>query len=115
MANWEAAIDRNQGRWGLGVILRDHARMLLAAKCSSRREYLEPADAEALAALEATQFYRELGYDWIKFVGDAESVVDGVTSEEPDWSRKGHITDAIQSNTRTFSRLTSTHVGKEAN
>jgi ribonuclease HI len=77
--------------------------------------FLEPIDAEALVALEATQLCYKLGYGWISFVGDAKSVVDVVTSEEQDWSRKGRITDAIRSHVRAFSHWTFTHTSKEAN
>ena len=35
-ANWNAAINKQQGRWGLGVILRDHTGQMIAAKCSAR-------------------------------------------------------------------------------
>ena len=58
------------------MILRDHAGNMLAAKCCARVGYLEPDAAEALAALEATQFSRSLGKDWVQFVGDAKGVVD---------------------------------------
>ena len=34
---------------------------------------------------------------------------------EQDWSRKRHIIDAIQSNARTFSHWTFTHIRREAN
>ena len=47
MANWDAAIDRSQGRWGLGVILRDHARNMIVVKCSTQLGYLNPDAAEA--------------------------------------------------------------------
>ncbi|XP_059458290.1 uncharacterized protein LOC132187875 [Corylus avellana] len=99
----------------MGVIIRNHEGDILAAKCFYSRGCLKPTDAKALAAMEATQICCELGYDWIKFVGDVKLIVEAVNSDEQDWSKKGHIIDAIHSSVRTFSHWTFSHVNGEAN
>lgn len=115
MANWDASVDRPRGIWGMGVIVRNSAGDLMAARCCSRMGYLEPTDAEALAALEATQICRNLGYDWVKFVGDAKAIVEGVNSDEQDWSKKGNIIDGIRSTVQGFTHWTFSHFHREAN
>lgn len=115
MVNWDVAINRSRGWWGLGVIICDHLGNLIASKCSTHLGGLEPVAAEALAALEAMQFCHSLGHDWVQFVGDAKLVVDVVFSGEPDWSSKGHLIDAIRSSTQRFSHWKISHVNRVAN
>lgn len=88
---------------------------MIATKCSIRFGCLEPATAEAVTALEVVQFCSSLGHDWVQFVGDAKTVVDTMNSNEPNWSNKGHIIDAIQTNTRHFKHRQISHVTREAN
>jgi hypothetical protein len=83
-ANWDAAVDRDKGLTGLGVIVRDHSRLPFATKALTNVGYLAPEDAEALAALAATKLCEEMGFDQIHFVGDAKVVVDGVTTGDLD-------------------------------
>jgi hypothetical protein len=45
--------------------VRDGMGTMVVAKSSSRVGHLEPMIAEALGALEAAQFYRGLGYNWV--------------------------------------------------
>jgi ribonuclease HI len=114
-ANWDAAINNKEGRWGLGMILRDHTGRMIAAKCSARLGCLNPAAAEAIAALEAMVLCCRLGYDRIQFEGNAKLVVEAITTIEPDWSTKGHIIDAMEEQARSFHQWQISHISREAN
>lgn len=63
LVNWDAALDKERGRVGMGVLLQDHTGKMLIAKCLTRRGYLSPEDAEAMAAITATQMCRTWGFD----------------------------------------------------
>jgi ribonuclease HI len=64
------------------MILRDHTGRMIAAKCSARLGCLNPAAAEAIAALEAMVLCCRLGYDRIQFEGNAKLVVEAITTNE---------------------------------
>jgi ribonuclease HI len=97
------------------VILRDNEGKLIVAKSTTCLGYVEPAAAEAFAALEATQLERDMGYEQIHFMGDAKTVIDAVNSEEPDWSRIGHLISDICSNLQEFSLWKFSYVSRENN
>lgn len=78
LVNWDAALDKERGQMGLGVLLRDHTEKMIVSKCVTRMGFVNPADAEAMAAIVATQTCREWGIDRVQFVGDAKVVVDAV-------------------------------------
>jgi ribonuclease HI len=105
-ANWDAAVGAKSDCVGLGVIIRDHCGNMVAAKSLTRRGLLEPAAAEALAALMAIQLARALGLRNLYLEGDAKIVIDAVLSSEPDWSRKGILVEDIRWNFKAY------HVGK---
>ena len=55
LVNWYAAIQKDRGWVGIGVLLRDHTGKMIMAKSLTLRGYLDPAEAEALAVVTATQ------------------------------------------------------------
>jgi ribonuclease HI len=114
-ANWDAALDRKCGKWGMGVVVRDKDGEVIAATSSIRGGFLAPADAEALAALAAIQLCGEQGHDRVIFMGDVKSVVDAVNSKEQDWSRGGNVTEAIQAQLRSHPFWSFTYSCREAN
>jgi hypothetical protein len=60
-ANWYVAIDKTNGRMGLGDIVRDYKGDVIAAKSLTKLGKLEPVSAEPLEALHAREFCRDLG------------------------------------------------------
>ena len=115
LAHWDVTIDRSLRRLGLGVILRDNAGNLIAAKCLTRRGHVEPAAAEAMAALEATQLCRDMGYEQIHFMRDAKTVVDAVNLGVPNWSRTGHLINDIRTKLQELSHWKLSYVSREMN
>jgi hypothetical protein len=58
-ANWDAAIVKNIGRMGFGVVIRDHKGLMCVSKSITRQGFLDPKVAEASAAFLAIQLCRE--------------------------------------------------------
>jgi hypothetical protein len=56
--NWDAAVDKAEGKMGIGVIVRDHEAEVLAALQASRLYVIDPATT----ALRVAIFARELGH-----------------------------------------------------
>ncbi|XP_059435490.1 uncharacterized protein LOC132168511 [Corylus avellana] len=94
--NWDAAVEKDVGRMGLAVVIRDPGGNLLAARCEMRMGCLAPAAAEAHAVLLAIRLCRELGFEWVQLEGDAKLVIDAVSSMAKDFSRMGHVTEDIK-------------------
>jgi hypothetical protein len=60
--NWDAAVSVQQGCIGLGCVARSSTRCFLVARFVVKKISVDPTMAEALAALYATIFGREMGY-----------------------------------------------------
>ena len=60
--NWDAAVNVEQGCIGLGCVARSSTGCFLAARCVVKKISADPTVAEAIAALYATVFGKELGY-----------------------------------------------------
>ena len=53
--NWDASISKDAGFMGVGVVVRDHASVVIASFCTSKLSNLDPASVEALGAWHATE------------------------------------------------------------
>jgi hypothetical protein len=69
----------------------------LAARCVVKKISVDPTVAEALAALYATVFGREMGYRQVIFEGDAQVIVMEVNREGLYTTRYGQFMEGIQS------------------
>jgi ribonuclease HI len=113
--NWDAAVGKQAGRIGLGAVIRNHRGEMVAARSLTRVGLLEPAAAEAVAAIVVIQLAREMGLQQIYVEGDAKVIVDAVVSQAPDWSRRGHLIEDIRSALRSFPHWTMAYVKRGAN
>ena len=113
--NWDVAIDKSQGRVGIGAIIRDEKGQTLAALSKTRLENLEPITGEAFAAFSAVCLCRDLELQHIMMEGDAKQIVDAVNSNTSSWSRFGHIIDDTRRILGEFTRWTCNFVRREAN
>jgi hypothetical protein len=53
--NWDVAVDNNNGRLGMRIIVRDHGGFVLTARSLTKMGNLEPVAVEAWAALHAAR------------------------------------------------------------
>jgi ribonuclease HI len=90
-ANWDAALNHQSGRIGIGTVIRDHEGKVKAAQCSVRKGNFEPSVAEALAAVQTLTLCKDLGLTKINLEGDAKNVVTALNLKEANWSKGGHI------------------------
>ncbi|XP_042939391.1 uncharacterized protein LOC122274416 [Carya illinoinensis] len=96
-ANWDGAIDKDNSKVGIGVIVRDSEGLVMASLCSSITLNFDPSLGEAVAALKATILCAELGLTHIVLEGDALSVVQAVQNEEENWSAFGMVVRDVKS------------------
>ncbi|XP_038708505.1 uncharacterized protein LOC120003559 [Tripterygium wilfordii] len=81
-ANWDAAIQSQNDRTGMGVVFRDASGEVMASSSLLRMTALHPSLAEALAALHAVKLALELGFTELIFEGDAAVVVEAINGSD---------------------------------
>lgn len=73
--NCDAACDKQHGRMGMGVLLRNHFGHIRAARSTTKMSYFDPTVAEALALLHGILLCKELGIQNVIVEGDAQVVI----------------------------------------
>jgi hypothetical protein len=91
--NWDVAIDKNMQCMGFGAVIRDHNRLVCAAKCMKIEGIQEPVVGEAMAALAAVEFSKEGDFQDVILEGDSLQVVQVLKEMGPNWRPYGHIVD----------------------
>jgi ribonuclease HI len=78
--NWDVAIDTIHKCLGVGIIVRDYQGFPLAAQSKTYNVVHPPVVAEALGALRAAEFSRDLGFQDVILEGDSLAVVQDIQS-----------------------------------
>ena len=94
--NWDIAVDNQNCCMGVGAILRDDEGRVLAAVSKTLRFCYEPVAGEAVAALYAAEFTRDLGFYDVDFEGDSLQIVNAIRNNDENCSRYGHVIDDIK-------------------
>ena len=112
-ANWDASNEKNQGRMGFGVVVRNERGEVITAQCQSALGLFDPAMAEARAALLVVHLCREHGFIRVHFEGDAQIVVNAINSQEVYWSRMGLLVDDLRGEIQTIQPWRMSFVNKK--
>jgi ribonuclease HI len=113
--NWDAAIDSDEMRMGVGVVIKNHEGEVVAAKCCTKPHITDPLVAEIVAAWSAAQFIRHLEIDHVLVEGDSLGVIQSLGGVDRSWAPAGHLVDdakALLNNCRCWKAM---HVRREAN
>ncbi|XP_038701865.1 uncharacterized protein LOC119998594 [Tripterygium wilfordii] len=81
--NFDEAVCSDLNRSGFDYIIRDDQGFPLAACSNVRLVALSPLMAEALSALLALQFAKDLGFQAIQLEGDALTIIDALHPQSP--------------------------------
>ncbi|XP_042952140.1 uncharacterized protein LOC122289228 [Carya illinoinensis] len=95
--NVNAAMDKNMGRMGIGIVVRDCSGEVHVVVASPKQITRTANVAESWAMLRAIQLCRELGLRQVQLEGDAKMVVDAVNSNTQDSSWDGQVMEDIKS------------------
>ena len=95
-ANWDIAIDKVSKCMGMGIIIRDYQGFVHAALCRKISSARNPGSAEALGALAAVAFCRELGLPDIILEGDCLQVIKAIKVPELPWCSCGQVIGDIK-------------------
>ncbi|KAF5447381.1 hypothetical protein F2P56_032936 [Juglans regia] len=113
--NWDAALKVNEGRMGIGVVMRDEHGDLLVSLCAQKRIVTSPLVAEFQALWRAMQLCADLNLLKVVFEGDALSVIKAVNDTEASWEWHGQLVEDIKGNSKNRSNWTVTHTYRECN
>lgn len=107
---------RVERKWtGFGVIVRDHDGMVCAALSKTMEVCPDPTTAEAMGALCAVEFCRDLGLQDMIREGDLKPVVQALKDNGPPWCKYGQVICDIHAVSTGFRSWTVEHVSREAN
>jgi ribonuclease HI len=113
--NWDVAVDNVRGKVGIGVIIRDHERDIIAMLCANKRYVTDPLLAEALAVWQASDLVKQLDLRRVTLEGDALSIVQAMEKKGDCRSEFGQVlNDAKETMNRCLSWDVQ-HVKRSAN
>lgn len=113
--NWDAAVDIAHGKMEIGVVIRNSNGEVLASLAAPKASIIAPDTAEAMAALKAVSFSRDLGFTKVVLEGDALSVVQGLRSPGRNYSRYGHLIEEARSLLNGLQHWSVNHVRRHLN
>jgi ribonuclease HI len=94
--NWDIAVHQSIKNIGVGVIVRDYRGEIHATLSKKIKSLHEPVMAEALGALVAAEFCKDLGLPDIDLEGDSLLVVRAIKDSSAQWATYGHIVDDVK-------------------
>jgi len=113
--NWDAAVNVKGNCISLGIVARDCNGRFLGARCIRKPFLVEPKIAEAMAALWAVIFCKEVGFFEVVFEGDSLQVVEEILSKTPFLSSSGHLIESIVQELNGFRFASFVHVTRDCN
>ncbi|KAF5454152.1 hypothetical protein F2P56_023836 [Juglans regia] len=97
IVNFDATFDKDNGRMGLGIIIRDSEGSLQACLTAFKDHICLVFQAESVALHKAMELCIELGLSQVSFEGDAKVVIDAVNSKKEANSWLGRVTKDLSS------------------
>ncbi|XP_042952197.1 uncharacterized protein LOC122289280 [Carya illinoinensis] len=95
-ANWDAAVDKENSKIGVGVVVRDLSGLVITSMCSSMSLNPDPLLGEAVAALKASTLCSDIGLNQVMLEGDSSAVVQAVQRRDECWSPTGLVVRDIK-------------------
>lgn len=113
--NWDVAVNKNLQLIGVGVLVRDYHDLVHAALSRTLQLLLELVVAEAMGALIAAEFSRDLGIHDIQIEGDSLLVVKAIRESGTQWSSYGQIVGDARVVLNNLRSWFIAHVKRDAN
>jgi hypothetical protein len=113
--NWDVGFNPKLRRMGVGIIVRDDCGRIHVAQSKTLNSYQEPVVGEALVALQAVEFSRDLGLQDVLFEGDSLQVVNMMLEPGESWCHYGQIGADIKLLMGSFRSCEIKHVRQNQN
>jgi hypothetical protein len=109
--NWDATVNKAEGKMGIGVIVRDHVGEVLETLQAPGLYIIDLATT----ALRAAIFARELGYQQVELEGDTIQIVQTLKDEGKNWCRYGLLIENARFMLNSLHLWSVNHVKREEN
>lgn len=93
--NFDGALFAEENIAGLGVIIRNDSRLVMAALSQQIPLLASVEMVEVLAARRALWFAKELGFQRLIVEGDSEAIINSINGDYMAWSEFRHILQDI--------------------
>ena len=113
--NYDGAVFREQGRAGIGVVIRNSDGAVLASLSQQMPLPTTVAQVEALAARRAAEFTLEIGIDQVIIEGDSELIYKDLIDPGPSLALHGHLICDVLHLASAFSLCSFNNVGQTGN
>jgi ribonuclease HI len=100
---------------GIGIVARDHNGDFMGARAITKLAMGALKVAEAMAALEAVLFCKEVGFFDVILKRDAKQIMDEVNAAGPNLSIAGQFVEGIQAEIHGLRQALMVHVGRDSN
>jgi ribonuclease HI len=114
-ANWDAAVDRENGRIGIGVVVRDSGGNVIAACCSVLSAPFDLATAEAFGVWNLAEYCSRIAFRKIEVEGDALEVIQAMRCESVCLRSYGHLIDGTKTLLSSSGQWVAQHVKRTGN
>ena len=111
----DAALDRDQGGFGVGCIARDHTGRVLASQTFSQAWGFTPQLAEAFAVLQGVVLASSIGGSRLELHSDCSEVVKAVAGGEIPTTELGTILQRIKREVRNLIEFKILHIPRLCN
>ena len=81
--NYDGAVSLSLNCSGIGVVIRNNARLVVASFAQRFCQAYKPVEIEAMATTRAIEFAREIGVDRIMVEGDSSTVTKALSTKNP--------------------------------
>ena len=113
--NYDGAIFQEQGRAGIGVVIRNSAGDVMASLSQQIPMPTMVAQVEAMATRRAVEFAQELGITRAIIEGDSETICKDLLNPSPSLSLHGLLIRDAQDLALSFTSITFAHVSRQGN
>ena len=113
--NFDGALFSTQSLAGLGIVVRDPARFVLAALSQKIPLPTSVETGEVKAARRALVFAKELGFERVLVEGDSEIIVNAICGKSLLSSALGHILEDTHVLSSTFTSIFFHHIKRLGN
>lgn len=113
--NWDAAIDRDTKRMGVGVIARDESSTVLVSMCTTVLSIMDPTLVEAVVAWKAVELCCEYGFQRVILEGDTLEIIQALRNAESSWRRYGQLLMDMRTKLNSLQFWMAHHVKSTAN
>jgi hypothetical protein len=89
-ANWDATLHSTLRKTGIGVVVRNEIREVVAALAKVIPLVEDPTTSEAIAAWHVVKLCVDRGFPQVVLEGDSQIVVSALNENVPSWCAYGH-------------------------